>query len=325
MLRIGQWKRGSAILAAMLSILGALAPIFLLILLGWAIRRCGFVAESFWVSAEKLTYFVLFPSLLVANLAEAQLAGLPVAAVAGAQGLAILAVAGLVSGAGRLGWRAGLEGPGYSSLFQAAIRPNTYVGFAAAASLFGAAGVTLTAVCVALVVPLVNLLCVLALLHWGGQGRQTGWRMLVPVLKNPLISACLIGIGLNAGGIGLPPVIGPLLKILGQAALALGLLAVGAGLEPAAIRSGGRPLAVAGALKLVAMPLLAGGLAVAFGLSGTALAVSVLYAGLPVAPNAYMLARQMGGDARLMAAMISLTTLLAGATLPVWVTLVQGW
>ncbi|OAN48967.1 AEC family transporter [Magnetospirillum moscoviense] len=301
----------------MSSILAALAPIFLLILLGHLIRRTGFVAESFWASAEKLTYFVLFPALLIANLAEARLDGLPVAMIAGSQAAAILTMAGLITGAAALGWRAGLDGPGFSSLFQSMIRPNTYVGFAAAAGLYGAHGVTLTAICVAMVVPLVNLLSVLALLHWTGNGRGSGWRLVLPVIKNPLIAACLVGIALNMTGIGLPPIIGPFLKILGQAALAIGLLAVGAGLEPAAVRNGGMSMGWAVAGKLVGMPFLAGLIAWGLGLRGTELAVSVLYAGLPVAPNAYVLARQMGGDAKLVAAMITLTTLVAGLTLPV--------
>jgi len=303
---------------------GALAPTFLLILLGYALRRSEFVTTAFWVSAEKLTYFILFPSLLVANLAEARLAGLPVAAIAGAHGLAILAVATAAAIAAGLGWRARLGGPAFTSLFQSLIRPNTYVGLAAAAGLFGAAGVTLTAIGIALVVPLVNVLCVLSMLHWIDGNRQTGWRTIVPLLKNPLILACLTGIALNAGDAGLPPIIGPFLKILGQAALPIGLLAVGAGLDPAAIRGGGRVLTVAALGKLVVLPLLTGGLAFAFGLRNVELAVTVMYAGLPVAPNAYVLARQMGGDARLMAAMISLTTLLAGATLPLWGTLAKG-
>ena len=304
----------------MTSILGALAPIFLLILLGFAIRRFAFVPDSFWPGAEKLTYFILFPSLLVANLAQADLSGLPVMDIVAAQGIAVLTMAVVLTTVAAKGWRAGLDGAGFSSLFQGAIRPNTYVGFAAAAGLFGTVGVTLTAICVAMVVPLVNVLCVLALIHWTGAGKGLGWRLIVPLVKNPLILACLLGVALNVSGIGLPPVAGPLLKILGQAALAIGLLAVGAGLDPASLRSGSWQLALTAGLKLVLMPLLVAGVGLALGLGGRELGVAVLYAGLPIAPNSYMLARQMGGDARLMAAMITASTLLAGVTLPAW-----GW
>lgn len=313
----------------MTTILGALAPIFLLILLGWSFRVSGFLTDGFWVPAEKLTYFFLFPALLIANLAEARLEGLPVAGMVGAHGIGTLVMAAVAASLALIAAKPPLRlnGPGFSSLFQGLIRPNTYVGFAATAGLFGASGVTLTAICVALVVPLVNLLSVIALVRWGGskEGAQRGiGAALLAIVKNPLIAACLIGIALNLFDIGLPPVIGPFLKVLGQASLALGLLAVGAGLEVAAIRQSGPAVGLAAFGKLLALPALIGGCAWMLGVRDLALAVTIAYAGLPVAPNAYVLARRMGGDARLMAAMITLTTVLAAATLPAWMLLITG-
>lgn len=315
----------------MTTILAALAPIFLLILLGWAFRATGFLDDTFWVPAEKLTYFFLFPALLLTNLAEAPLDGLPVAGMIGAQGVGTLAMAALAAGLATAAARPPLrlDPAGFSSVFQGMIRPNTYVGFAAAAGMFGAQGVTLVAICVALVVPLVNLLSVIALVRWGsgkdGARRGLGGALLA-VATNPLILACGAGIALNLGDLGLPPVVGPLLKVLGQASLALGLLAVGAGLEVAAIRRGGPAVGLAAVAKLVLAPAVIGALAWGMGVRDLALAVTTAYAGLPVAPNAYVLARRMGGDARLMAAIITLTTVLAAATLPVWMlTMTGGW
>jgi predicted permease len=311
----------------MSSIVGALAPIFALIVMGWAFRVRGWLTDSFWVPAEKLTYYVLFPALLTANLAEARLDGLPVAAILGAQGGATLimaaAAAALAANAHRPPLR--LDGAGASSLFQGIIRPNTYVGFAAAASLFGAQGVTLTALCVALVVPLVNLLSVIACLRWAGaKGARRGWRGLAkPIITNPIILSCAVGIALNLSGIGLPPVAGPLLKILGQASLALGLLAVGAGLELRAVRAAGPAVAVVLVGKLLLLPALVAALAWTMGVRGLPLAVAIVYSALPVAPNAYVLARQMGGDARLMAAIITLSTMVAAVTLSGLVLLVR--
>lgn len=312
----------------MTSIVGALAPIFMLILLGWGFRVRGFLTDAFWVPAERLTYYVLFPALLVANLAEAKLAGLPVAAILGAHGTATLLLAGLgaliASHAHRRPLR--LDGAGASSLFQGIIRPNTYVGFAAAAGLFGAEGVTLTALCVALVVPLVNLLSVIGLIHFAGpkHGTRRGWRgMALPIVTNPIIIACLIGMVMNGTGLGLPPIIGPFLKVLGQASLALGLLAIGAGLEIKAIRETGPAVTVTLLARLVLSPALVGVLAWMMEVRGLPLAVCVLYGGLPVAPNAYVLARQLGGDARLMAGIITLSTLAAAGSLAILAVLVR--
>lgn len=311
----------------MSAIVGALAPIFLLILMGWTFRVRGWLTESFWVPAEKLTYYVLFPALLVSNLAEARLEGLPVASILGAEGGAVLTVAALAALVATLARRPplNLDGAAASSLFQGMIRPNTYVGFATAAGLFGAQGLTLTALCVALVVPLGNLLAVVGLVHWTTPtGGRRGWRVLArPIVTNPMILSCGLGIALNLSGIGLPPVAGPLLKILGQASLTLGLLAVGAGLEPRAVRAAGPAVALALLGKLAIMPALAALLAWSLDVQGLAFAVCVAFAGLPVAPNSYVLARQLGGDSRLMAAIITLSTLVAAVTLAGVVLLVR--
>lgn len=307
----------------MIAIVGALAPIFLLIVMGRAARARQLLPDSFWLPLERLTYYVLFPSLLVSSLAEARLAGLPALEMVAAQAVGVLGMAAVALALrpvlGRRPFR--LDGAGFTSVFQGMVRPNTYVGLAAASGLWGVQGVTLTAICVALVVPLVNLLSVLVLVrHVGGKGG--GWRAgVLPVVKNPLILACLLGVALNVTGIGLPPVAGPLLKILGQGALPLGLLAVGAGLELSGLRRGGPGVAVSALSKLALLPLLTGLAGWAMGVSGLPLLVGTLYAGLPCAPNAYMLARQMGGDARLVAQIITVQTLAAAGSLPLLVSL----
>ncbi|MGE4281684.1 MAG: AEC family transporter [Magnetospirillum sp.] len=303
----------------MFAIAAAIVPNFALILLGWTIRARRLLEPAFWAQAERLTYYLLLPALLVTNLAEANLSGLPVMVIAAAQGLGIVVILGAIALPLRHFWpRLRGDGPGFTSLFQGAIRPNTYVAFAISSALWGATGVTVAAISAALVVPLVNLLCVSALVHWGhGDGQRGLGPTLAAIAKNPLIIACLLGAALNLTGIGLPPIIGPLLKILAQASLALGLLCVGAGLDLGAVRGAGRVVAASLGLKLLALPLAVGGLGWMFGLRGVPLAASTLYAAVPVATNAYVLARQLGGDFKLAAAIITASTLVAAATLPI--------
>lgn len=300
----------------MIAIILSLAPIFLLILLGHALKRRQFVPDAFWAPAEKLTYFVTFPALLTSNLAKANLAGLPWPTVA-----TVLAGATLVVAAAVLVIRqwTGASAPGFTSVFQGSIRPNTYVGLAGAAALFGDEGVTLTAICIAAVVPLVNVLAVACLTHFVPRSGDRGpglWSTVRGILRNPLILACLVGILLNVTGVGLPPVIGPLLEILGRAALPIGLLAVGAGLALDALRGAGRPVLTASALKLLVLPTVAAAALLASGVNGAALGVVVLYAALPCSASSYVLARQMGGDGPMMANIITLQTLLAMLTIP---------
>ncbi len=299
----------------MLQIFSALAPVFLLILLGYVIRWRALIAESFWVSAEKMTYFLFFPALLLGTTAKADFGNLDLLPMIAASVLAVLLVSGL---AGLLRPRLNLSGPSYTSVFQAFMRPNVYLGIAAAFALYGEAGLTLVSVCVAVLVPLVNVLGVVVLVrHAGPDGKSPNWlQALGPIARNPLILACGLGALLNVTGLGLPPLSGPFLEILGRAALPVGLLAVGAGLDPGALKSSGRLVGMTSAVKLLVLPGLTYAGCLAFGVGGLAVTIAVLYASLPNSATSYVLARQMGGDTTLLAGSITASTLLAMLTMP---------
>lgn len=325
----------------MIAVVLALAPIFLLILLGHILKRQRFVDDSFWPATEKITYYITFPALLAGSLARASLGSLPwgeiVLCVSGAtvlSGVLVLIAGPLIRPSRDRAGNATL-----SSVFQGAIRPNTYVGLAGATALYGQQGMTVTALCIAATVPLVNVMAVSALISLAPPegSPQSPLRRLgniaLGIAKNPLIIACAIGIVVNVLGWGVPPVIGPLLDILAKASLPMGLLAVGAGLQlasptpqPEKLSAGlwrrfWQPFLAASVLKLLALPLLVGGAASAFALAGWPLSspvigTMVLWAGLPCSASAYVLARQMGGDAPMMAAVITWQTVLAMLSLP---------
>ncbi|RLA33094.1 MAG: AEC family transporter [Gammaproteobacteria bacterium] len=300
------------------AILAALTPVFVLILAGHVMKRTGFPGEGFWGPAEKLTYYMLFPALLVNNLVAAPLASTRFGPFA-----LVLAGSVLVVTFGLLLLRRWLttDDPGFSSLMQGGIRFNTYVGLAASQALFGMHGLTLAAIVIAVLVPLINVLCVATLSHYGSAGRL-GWGSLLRGLAgNPLILACLAGILLNVTGIGLPWGSSNVLEIIGRAALPLGLLAVGAGLDAGAIRGHRAAIGVVTAIKLIALPLVVAGAARLLALPPVETAIAVLFAALPTAPSAYILARQMGGDSQLMAGLLTLQTVAAVLTLPLMLAL----
>lgn len=113
------------------------------------------------------------------------------------------------------------------------------------------------------------------------------------------------------------------LKLLGQASLPLGLLAVGAALELSALAIRWRAVAAACGLKLVLSPAIAAALLALFGVEGTAFAVAVVYMGVPTSASAYVLAVEMGGDRDAMATIISASTILSAITLPLIVMMVR--
>lgn len=293
-------------------VLAALSPVVLLIALGFLLRRSRFLADGFWPQAERLSYFVLLPSLFFHGLVTAETGALPLAGLAVTLAGAILAVAALALAARPL---MGIDGPGFTSVFQGGIRFNNYVGVTLAVGLFPQNGIALAAVCNAVIVPTVNILCVLVFARHGAVRLGLGG-VLRQLATNPLILASLAGIAAKAAGLQMPPGIGPALRSLGAASLPLGLLCVGAALEFAGARRWVRPVAIASALKFGAMPLATLAVARLVGLQGEALVTALVFQTLPTASSSYILARQLGGDAPLMAGITAIQTVLAVAAIP---------
>jgi predicted permease len=189
------------------------------------------------------------------------------------------------------------------------------VGITAAVGLIGAHAVPLAAVANAAVVPVVNVLCVIVFAHYGF-AKPTLRGILRGIALNPLIIGCVIGIALQVTHIGLPPGIEGCVKALGQASLPLGLLCVGAALDWKALGRGLAPTIWASAAKFVLMPLATAVICIALGLDREAIIVAVLFQSLPTASSAYVMARQLGGDAELMAGIVAFQTAVAIVAVP---------
>ncbi len=301
-----------------MALIQALLPVFSLILLGLLLARLRFPGADFWAGAERLIYYLLFPSLLFSNLAQASLAGLPLLQMGIVLGVPVLAVSLLML---LLKPLMGVSGADFGSLFQGAIRMNTYVGLAGAAALAGTAGLTVAAVAIAVLIPLLNLLSVAVFAVYGSAGWRGWWHALLELLRNPLILACGLGIGVNLLGVTLHPLLIEPLEMLGRASLSLGLLSVGAALR---LSISGRELlsiAVSSVGKLLLMPFLVLLLSRHLQLGSTVTLVLLLFAAVPTSVSSYILARQLGGNEHLMASIITVQTLLAMASMP-WV---LGW
>jgi predicted permease len=308
----------------MTAVLTALLPVFLLIALGAILKRTLLPDEKSWDAFERLTYFVLFPALLMVTTATADLREVPATGVGAALAGTILIVAfSLIILRPLLASALGLSGPGFTSVFQGAIRWNTYVALAIAGGLHGVFGLALASVAIVAMVPLLNFLCVLVLARYAADKVPDARTVASQMLRNPLIWSVLAGIALNLIGVPIPQAIVAFGEILGRGGLTMGLLAVGAGLELSRL---GRPQAAVIAtvlLKLVLMPAVAVGLAYWIGLSGPPLTIVAIASSVPSAPGAYILARQMGGDAPLLARTLTLQTIVAFLTIPAVLTVVQ--
>jgi predicted permease len=285
-----------------------LLPDFLLIATGFALCRLTPLDRPLWAGVERLVYVVLFPALLFTSIVRNPLdlgAALPVAAA----GLMVTAVGVALAYAVRLA--PGVDARLHASGAQVAFRFNSYVALALADRLGGAAGVAWMAVIVSVCVPACNVAAVWPLARHGGQGY------LRELARNPLIIATVSGLVFNLLGLRLPELASTTLSRIGAAALPLGLMAVGAGLQMGALREAP---ALAGALlgiRHLALPVVAVAAALVLGLPPVQAAVVVAFAALPTASSAYVLAVRMGGAGGFVAGLVSVSTLAGMVSLPV--------
>ncbi len=286
-----------------------LLPDFALILTGFVICRYTPLNRPLWDGVERLVYFVLFPALLFNAILRHPLSlasTLPLATA----GLAVVALGVLASYSLRL-WP-GVDARLHASGAQTAFRFNSYVALALAERLSGHEGVAWMALVISVCVPVCNIAAVWPLARHGGQ------HYLRELARNPLIVATVSGLLCNLLGLKLPELATTTLGRMGAAALPLGLMAVGAGLQLGALREAPRLAAALMAIRHALLPAWAVLLVLSLGLPLGQQAVVVAFAAMPTASSAYVLAVRMGGHGGYVAGLVTVSTLLAMVALPLW-------
>ena len=289
-----------------------LLPDFLLILIGWLVCRHTALNRPVWEATERLVYYLLFPVLLFNSIVRSPLHFGDAAALAAA-GVGTLLV-GIVLAMAIALWP-GVDRRLHASGAQTAFRFNSYIALALADRLAGAPGVAWTALLVALCVPICNVAAVWPLARHGGQSY------LREVVRNPLILSTLAGLAANLAGLTLPGPVAVTMQRIGGAALPLGLMTVGAGLQLGGLKAAPALAAALLAIRHAVLPAVALGLSGALALPASQRLIVVAFAALPTASSCYVLAVRMGGDAAFTAGLVTVSTLLGMLGLPVWLTL----
>jgi len=298
----------------MLHIFYSILPIFILIMMGHTLKRKFPITQDYWRGAEKLTYYFFFPSLLITALINTNIHRdihsiiIPLVLATIAMALILVIAQMLFS----------FDKKSFTSYFQGSVRYNSYVFIGSAVVLYGHKSIAIVAIVIAYMIILTNILSVLVLSFYAAETRPNIKLILLNIVKNPLIISCVIGVLLSSNNIKLISPLSSLLQFLGNAALPVSLLCVGAGLYFKHIYKNIVPIIVVNILKLICLPLatflLLNYFQVAAGLPRQ---IALLYAAVPCAGNAYILAKQMGGDADTMAAIISTTTLFSLLTISI--------
>ena len=293
------------------NIIIALFPLVVLIAMGYIFKRTQFLSDEFWRGAEKLNYLILFPVLLFNNLAYVKFEGSTLTQV-------LLALVIIIIMSSLTLWiaRAFSHIPvaRFGVYVQSQIRFNTYIGLSIMSLLFGAQGMQMFAMMIALAIPLVNVISVLAFSQ--GQGLKPR-QILFSVIKNPLILGCVVGIIFNLLQLSLFSGLEQLLKFLANMSLPLGLISVGAALQFAQLKHDYMRLLLNTLGRLIGVPCLAYLICFMLNLNDFETVILVVFCSLPTASAAYILTRYFNGDSQLMAGVISLQTLCFAFTFPV--------
>ncbi|HKX43271.1 MAG TPA: AEC family transporter [Burkholderiaceae bacterium] len=286
-----------------------LLPDFLLIVVGFVLCRYTALGRPVWDAAERLVYYLLFPVLLFNSIVKSPLQPAQTLNLAAA-GVGTVAC-GILLAMALKRWP-GVDARLHASGAQCAFRFNSYIGLALAERLGGPQALAWIALLIALCVPLCNVAAVWPLARHGGHsyGRELS--------RNPLIVSTVAGLIGNLVGLKFPEAVGTTLQRIGLAALPLGLMAVGAGLRFGGLKAAPMLAAALMAIRHALLPAVAIALAALLALRVEQATIVVLFAALPTASSAYVLAARMGGDGPFVAGLVTVSTLLGMISVPVW-------
>ena len=294
-----------------MNLLQLLFPDFSLILCGWLLCRYTALNRSVWQPIEALVYYFLFPILLFGSIVRQplDLGGASALIAAGVvMGLVGLALAYLLPHLPVIGRH--IDRRDHAAGAQVACRFNTFIGLALVERLAGPPGMQMLAILMGFCIPVLNTGAV-----WP-MARQAGTHFGSAIMRNPLILATVAGLAANLVGLSLPHWLEPSVSRISGAAIVLGLMAAGAGLQLGSLAQNKTLAAALLAIKHLVLPVLALLIARVMALDPMQTTIFLCFSALPTASSAYVLAVRMGYNGPFIASLVTLSTLLAGLSIP---------
>nr|WP_228254217.1 AEC family transporter [Aliarcobacter trophiarum] len=257
--------------------------------------------------ADKLTYYILMPALLILTLSKAKFDISSINLVLSSLLAISLTLIFLIV----FNKLSPTQNSSFTSIVQGGIRFNTYVFLALSGSIFGADGLVIAAIIITFAIPFLNILSISIFALYEENLKINFIYLLKSIFKNPLIISCLIGGFLNLFAINIPLSFENLLKILSSAALPMGLISIGYTLVLKELGSNKKDLTITMFAKFIVLPVFIYFLAKIFNLDTLVISILVLFAIMPTAPSSFILARQLNGDVPLITSIITLQTIVS--------------
>jgi predicted permease len=299
-------------------------PVFVVIALGYLLRRVGLIDAAFLFQANRLIYYVALPLLLFYTIGTADFSShFNGALVLGCGSAFGITFALSYAYASLRGYKPAVKG----AFSQGAFRGNiAYVGLAIIFNAYGEMGLTRAGILMGFLVPLLNLFAVLALVLPQRQ-KDAKWGsmfLMRQIALNPLTIASTIGFLWSVLALPMPVVTQRSLKIATGMSLPLALIAIGGSFSFAKLKGDLARATFAASIKLVWLPLLAAVLLMLLGVRGIDLGVGVLIAGTPAATANYIMAHEMKGDPELAGSIVMISTALSAATFTIVLLLLKS-
>ena len=296
----------------------AIVPLFLIIAVGYTVKRLGWIGPEEVRRFNKVCFYTFMPVMLFYNIYTSDFSHavrLPYALFVVGMALAMILLAFLITlAAEKTPERRGV-------MIQAAFRSNfVLLGLPIAAELLPEGNLGVTALMVAIVVPIYNMMSVVVLEYFRG-GKPRAGEVLLAVVKNPLILGSVAGLLVQALHITLPEVLLSFAGKMNSAATPLILLLLGASFETREIARYKKELLVCVGLRLVVFPGAILTLAAALGLRDIEFVTVLAMTAAPTAVNSFNMAQQLGGDSQLAGSAVVVSTAASFFTLFVWITL----
>mgnify|MGYP004545054405 FL=1 len=296
----------------------AIVPLFLIIAVGYTVKRLGWIGPEEVRRFNKVCFYTFMPVMLFYNIYTSDFSHavrLPYALFVVGMALAMILLAFLITlAAEKTPERRGV-------MIQAAFRSNfVLLGLPIAAELLPEGNLGVTALMVAIVVPIYNMMSVVVLEYFRG-GKPRAGEVLLAVVKNPLILGSVAGLLVQALHITLPEVLVSFAGKMNSAATPLILLLLGASFETREVARYKKELLVCVGLRLVVFPGAILTLAAALGLRDIEFVTVLAMTAAPTAVNSFNMAQQLGGDSQLAGSAVVVSTAASFFTLFVWITL----
>lgn len=307
--------------AIFLQTLETTLPVFAMVFIGLGLRRVGWIDNAFVNTASSLVFKATLPTLVFLSIIRADLD------TALNPGLLVFFLCATLASFGLVwlwaSWRVKAEDRGV--YVQGAFRGNCgIVGLALAANLYGDFGLSAGGILLGLVIISYNALSVMVLLAYQ-PGQTASWRRIgQDIVRNPLILAVVAAIPVAWLDIQFPSWVMTSGDYFASLTLPLALLCIGATVSLSALRTDSRTATSSSMMKMVVLPAVCTAAAWLMGFRGAELGLMFLYFASPTAAASFVMVKALGGNDRLAANIIALTTLVASVTVTLGVFILRS-